>query len=80
MTEPEPGRVMVETDTISGAVTTFTVEPAGSGCQVRIETVFTASGGLQGLMERWFAPQMLGRLYTDELARLDRYATETAGR
>jgi hypothetical protein len=31
-------------------------------------------------MERLFAPPLLRRLYRDELARLDRYARDQAGR
>jgi hypothetical protein len=36
--EPQPGRVLTESDQLSWAVTTFTVIPEGPGCRVRIET------------------------------------------
>ena len=71
--EPEPGRVLTETDLDSGAVTTFTVTPEGDGSRVRIETRYQAAG-IRGFVERLVASRMLRALYTDELARLDRYA------
>ena len=76
--EPIPGRVLTESDTLSGSVTTFTVTPAGAGSRVRIETVWQARG-VTGLVERLAAPRFLKKLYADELARLDRYARDRAG-
>lgn len=74
--EPEPGRVLTETDPDSGSVTAFTVAPDGGRSQVRIETAWTGSPGIAGLVERLVAPRLLRRLYADELARLDLYARE----
>jgi hypothetical protein len=42
--EPEPGRVLSETDLDNGLVTTFTVQPDGDGSRVRIETRYEARG------------------------------------
>jgi uncharacterized protein YndB with AHSA1/START domain len=42
--EPEPGRVLTETDQLSSTVTTFTVLPEGSGCRVRIGTRWQGCG------------------------------------
>jgi hypothetical protein len=78
ITEPEPGRVLVETDEAAGKVTTFTVEANGDQSLVKIETVFPAAGGLAGLIERWLAPRLLAALYKDELDRLNRYADGVA--
>lgn len=75
--EPAPGHVLTESDAEAGTVTTFMVTPDGEHCQVRIETVWQASG-LRGLVDRLLAPWVLRRLYSDELARLDRYAREQA--
>jgi hypothetical protein len=72
--EPQPGRVLRESDLESSAVTTFTVTPDGDGARVRIETAWQGAGGIGGFFERLFAPRVLRRLYADELARLDRYA------
>ena len=72
ITEPEPGRVLVETS--PGVQTTFTVEPAGGGqTRVRFDTVLEA-GGIAGLLTRLFARGMLRPVYADELERLERYA------
>lgn len=74
VTEPEPGRVLVESDMERDLVTTFTVTPEGAGCRVRIETIWQPVRGLEGIMERLFAPRLLRSLYADELNRFDQYA------
>jgi hypothetical protein len=71
--EPEPGRVLTESDTASSLVTTFVVAPEGPGCRVRIETRWESAGGVGGFFERLFAPRVLRRIYADELDRLERY-------
>ncbi len=71
VSEPEPGRVLVEAG--DREQTTFTVDPEGSGCRVRFDTVLRA-GGLEGLLNRLFAPRLLKPLYADELERLERHA------
>jgi hypothetical protein len=71
--EPEPGRILTETDLATGSVTTFTLTPRDAGTLVRFETRFQRSTGLRGLAERLFVPRILRRLYRDELARLDVY-------
>ena len=76
--EPEPGRVLTETDQLSSTVTTFSVLPEGSGCRVRIGTRWQGAGGVGGLFERLFAPRVLRRIYADELERLDRDARASA--
>src|SRR3712207_5689716 len=71
--EPEPGRVLAETND-RGKLTTFTVTPVGADrTLVRIETRWPARG-LKGLVERLVAPRMLRGLFLDELERLERYA------
>lgn len=76
--EPEPGRVITESDERSSLVTTFTVAPSGEACRVRISTSWDGAGGIGGFFERLFAPRVMRRMYADELARLDRYAREQA--
>jgi uncharacterized protein YndB with AHSA1/START domain len=76
VTEPTPGRTLVETDTGSSLVTTFTVEPRDAKSLVRIATNWDGAAGIGGFFERAFAPRALNRLYLDELARLNTYATE----
>lgn len=72
--EPEPGRILTESDTGSSAVTTFTVSPQGAASLVRISTAWDGAGGIGGVFERMFAPRVLRGIYADELKRLDAYA------
>jgi Polyketide cyclase / dehydrase and lipid transport len=74
--EPEPGRVLTESDMNSTAVTTFTVAPQDGASLVRISTAWDGAGGIGGVFERMFAPRVLRAIYTDELRRLDGYARE----
>ena len=71
VSEPEPGRVLVERG--DGEGSTFTVEPRGERALVRIESVVRASG-LEGLVLAIFGQRLLRPLLADELARLERYA------
>ena len=79
--EPEPGRVLTESDLDSSLVTTFTVLPEGElRCRVRIATRWQGAKGIGGFFERLFAPLVSRRLFADELKRLDRYARWQAAR
>lgn len=74
--EPQPGRVLTESDMGSSAVTTFTVSPRGATSVVEISTAWDGAGGIGGVFERMFAPRVLRAIYVDELKRLDTYARE----
>jgi len=74
--EPEPGRVLTETDAGSSLVTTFTVAPQDGASRVEISTVWEGAGGIGGLFERLFAPRAVRAINADELSRLDAYARE----
>ena len=77
--EPQPGRVISETDQNSSLVTTFTVTPAGdAACAVRIQTQWDGAGGIGGFFERTFAPRVMRKMYAEELAKLDGYARRQA--
>ena len=71
--EPEPGRVLTESDQSSSLVTTFTVDPAGTGSRVQIATRWQGAGGVGGFFERMFAPRVMRSIYQDELQRLSDY-------
>jgi Polyketide cyclase / dehydrase and lipid transport len=71
--EPEPGRVLTESDTGSSLVTTFIVDPEGDHARVRISTSWDGAGGIGGFFERLFAPRVMRGIYADELDRLDAY-------
>jgi hypothetical protein len=77
--EPEPGRVLTESDTQSSLVTTTTVEPDGPRSRVKISTTWEGARGIGGLFERMFAPRVMQGIYADELERLGAYAREQAG-
>lgn len=76
--EPVPGHVLTETDLDTDAVTRFEVTPLIAGCVVRITTIFNASPGPMGWMERMLAPRMLRRIYDEELENLERHAAALA--
>jgi len=73
--EPEPGRVLTESDTNSSLVTT-TVTPQGSMSLVQISTAWEGAGGIGGFFERLFAPRVMRGIYADQLERLGAYARE----
>ena len=70
--EPEPGRVLVETNLPAGAVTTFTVDPRAEGrhTQVTIITELETRDGILGLLERFLTTVTLRRIYAQELGLL----------
>ncbi len=74
ISEPEPGRHLVETYE-DGSATAFTVDPLGSDrCRVEIRTTFTPRG-LRGMIERALMPRILGPVYRAELQQLRDVAT-----
>ena len=79
VTEPVPGRVLVETDLGDrGIVTTFTVSPAGEGAsEVEFATDLPSRGGLAGRLERMFVRRYLRRVYAEELQLLAERAAAT---
>jgi hypothetical protein len=74
--EPEPGRVLTESDSGSTLITKTTVTPQGDTSRVAISTTWQGAGGIGGFFERIFAPRALRGIYEDELRRLDAYARE----
>jgi len=82
ITEPDPGRVLVETDLdTNGAVTTFTVDPgtAPGDSRVTISTQLRVRRGLLGFVEKTFSTLLLRPMYVQELANLSRLATGPFG-
>ena len=75
VTEPEVGRVLVETDEDEGVVTSFTIDPVNGGHQskVTIATEFRQPPGFMGLMERLTTPAISRRIYKKELELLAEY-------
>jgi hypothetical protein len=73
VSEPEPGRVLVETGEEMPIVTSFTVDPDRDGARVTIATRWDAPG-LGGWMMSLLAPGMLRKVYAAELEQLRRVA------
>jgi hypothetical protein len=75
VSEPEPGRVLVEQDIDSAQniITTFVVDPLENGQEARVEisTTMNASAGLAGVVERIVVPLINARLYRKELQLLE---------
>jgi uncharacterized protein YndB with AHSA1/START domain len=76
VTEPTPGRTLVETDTGSSLVTRFDVTPQGDKSLVSVTTSWDGASGVGGFFERTFAPPAVRRIYAEALDRLNAYATE----
>ena len=76
VTEPIPGRLLVETAPAEGIVTSFRVEPVASGSDVTIQTELPLRPGMGGALERMVFSLVLRRIYRDELQRLEAVARE----
>lgn len=73
ISEPEPGRALVETDMDTGSiVTTFLVVPKDGGEQafVTITTRMRVPDGIFGALEGWLSERLLRPIYVKELAQL----------
>ncbi len=72
VTEPEAGRVLVESYPEKGMVTRFVVDAlAAETCGLTIETEWQPRG-ISGLFERLFAPPMLRRIFREEIGNIRR--------
>ena len=78
--EPEPGRVLVETDVDTGQATTFTVElvAGGQGTVVTITTEVRTRDGVPGAVEGFLAKKILQPVYVRELKLLAALAGQRA--
>lgn len=76
VTEPEPGRLLMESDTESDLVSTFRVEPVDGGdSRVTITTRYTRRG-VQGWLESVLLPVLAGPIYRKEIENLERVARQ----
>jgi hypothetical protein len=75
--EPEPGRILTETDESSTLVTTTTVTPQDdASCRVNIAATWDCQSGIGGLLERIFAPRVMRDICADQLEHLAAYVRE----
>jgi hypothetical protein len=75
VSEPVPGRVLVENDIAVGQSSTFTLEPLGETgpTRVTIATEFQARPGLVGFLERRLNPAITRHIFRKELRLLAQY-------
>lgn len=75
ITEPEPGRVLVESTVDGLAVTRFIVDPLenGTACKVTIDTDLKSMGFIANMLIKF----LFKRIYREELALLTAHATRT---
>jgi hypothetical protein len=73
--EPEPGRVLTETNLDTGVVTTFTVGSANgdSRSKARISSEWEPKGALGGLIDRTMMPLLTRWIFAKQLRELERY-------
>jgi hypothetical protein len=79
VSEPEPGRVLLEKSLDSNLQTRFIVEPLGapgSGDERSRTTFHTIINvpGIAGLIQKWIVPRLLLPAYHQELANLEAHA------
>jgi len=79
VTEPEPGRVLMESDLDSDLVTTFTVRPTGDPqrSRVTIATGWSAKGGIAGLLDRLVMSPLMRMVFRKELQLVERYLAQS---
>ena len=78
ITEPEPGRVLVETDLHSGAVTTFDISPLENESYTRVKISTELKN--RGMVESFIGKLILQKVYRAELELLAGRAEGQAAR
>lgn len=74
VTEPEPGRVLVESYPADDVVTTFTVDPLPGGrSRVTIVSDIPRRRGIAGWIEGMLVPRALRPIFAEELRLLAEY-------
>lgn len=71
VSEPQPGRLLVERDAESTMSTQWDVQPEGAASRVRVTSSWLQRAkGFPAFFERTFAPRSLSRLHAEMLRRL----------
>ncbi len=75
VSEPEPGRRLVETELDTGMATSFILTPESSGeSRLTIASEWQPAEGLSGLLERLGNPILMRKIYKEELQNIANYA------
>jgi hypothetical protein len=81
VTEPEPGRLLVESYPAEAMVTSFRVDPDGADAtRVTISTELRRRGGVAGWVEERLVRRLLRRVFAEELDRVAAYLAGGGGR
>ena len=76
VSEPEPGRVLMERNVLGNeSFTTFVVEPGAHANEARV-TIRTEMTRQPGLAEQFLSPRLLKPMYAEELRRLEAVAAD----
>lgn len=75
VTEPEPGRVLLETYPAERGATSFTLVPGPrpGTTELTIASEFPARRGIAGVLEGWLLRSFLPGVYRREMAQLDEH-------
>lgn len=73
VTEPEPGRVLVETDDTGNVETRFVVEGVDGGTRLTFDTEFTVPGGIMAPLLRWLSRRIMVGIYHREMQNIAAY-------
>jgi hypothetical protein len=80
VTEPEPGRLLVESYPAERMVTSFKVVPKYGGAEVTISTLMPKRWGPIGWMEERVVRRLLSRVFAEELDLVAAYVARPGSR
>jgi hypothetical protein len=73
VSEPEKGKVLVETDTETGTITHFIFDDSDEGCYLTIRTTMYFADGFVGFLEKMTTPAITRNIYRKELQNIAEY-------
>lgn len=78
LTEPEPGRVVLERDEKAGITTTWKLTPieGSDRCLIELTSEFQSKPGIAGMLERLIFKPVIRSIYRQELDNINEYATK----
>lgn len=82
VTEPEPGKLLRETDRATGVYTDFIFAPHANSSQTQLTftTYMPQKPGLGGLIEKWITPPIMRRIYKQEMENIKQYVQRQQAR
>lgn len=72
VSEPEPGRILLEEDKDAGVSTAFILDPVGDSCALNIVTSTRTSPGFRGIVESLITPFVVRRVFRKQLRLIAR--------